>query len=76
MNRSEVEPQFNGQGDSLVEALESVRRMMGSASSDRPLFPPTLLYNEGWLLRLVLDWLARHSLQDHPLSLAAGCITN
>jgi len=27
------------------------------AAADDPRFPPTLLYNENWMLRLVLDWL-------------------
>jgi hypothetical protein len=35
-------------------------------------FPPTLLYNEGWFLRLVLDWFSRHDVQGHPLSFGAG----
>jgi hypothetical protein len=68
---SEVEPQFNNPEDRPAEALESVQSMLRSASSDQPLFPPTLLFNEGWLLRLVLNWFARHSVKDHPLSFAA-----
>lgn len=69
---SEIEPQFNNPDDSLAEALESVQSMLRSASSGQPLFPPTLLYNEGWLLRLVLNWFARHDVQDHPLSFAVN----
>lgn len=65
---SEVQPRFNNSEDSSTEALESVQSMLRSASSSRPLFPPTLLYNEGWLLRLVLDWFAKHSVEGHPLS--------
>ena len=31
--------------------------------------PPTELYSEGWLLRLVLDWFEAHrAANDHPLS--------
>lgn len=33
--------------------------------------PPTELYNEGWLLRLVLDWFSRHPETEHPLSVPA-----
>src|SRR5262249_51109438 len=35
-------------------------------------FPATIFYNEGWLLRLVLDWLAREDLTGHPLGFAAA----
>jgi hypothetical protein len=34
--------------------------------------PPTVLYNEGWMLRLVLDWLDRNRGGSHALSLMAG----
>jgi hypothetical protein len=34
--------------------------------------PPTELYNEGWMLRLVLDWLARHPGTNHMLAPASG----
>lgn len=33
-------------------------------------FPPTLLYNEGWLLRLVLDWFSTNAVGSHPLAFA------
>lgn len=36
---------------------------------ETPPFPPTLLYNEGWLLRIILDWFAKDSVPGHPLSL-------
>jgi hypothetical protein len=69
---SEENPRFNYTVDTPTKALESVQMMLRSSSSIQPHFPPTLLYNEGWLLRLVLDWFARHSVQDHALSFAAG----
>ena len=34
--------------------------------------PPTELYNEGWMLRLVLDWFASHSVESHVLSFSPG----
>jgi len=70
-NRSEAETPFNNAEDAPTEALKLMQMMLRSASSIQPHFPPTLLYNEGWLLRLVLDWFARHSVQDHALSFAA-----
>ncbi len=71
-NFSETESRFNNSEDAPTKALSSVQMMLRSASSNHPLFPPTLLYNEGWLLRLVLYWFASHSVQDHPLAFAAG----
>jgi hypothetical protein len=35
-------------------------------------YPPTTLYSEGWLLRLVLDWFSQSSIIDHPLSFSPG----
>jgi len=31
-------------------------------------FPPTILYNEGWLLRIILEWFSTSIISDHPLS--------
>lgn len=42
--------------------------LLASCTTDTPFFPPTLLYNEGWLVRLIVDWFAQHPLQHHPLS--------
>lgn len=30
--------------------------------------PPTLIYNEGWMLRLVLEWFSKNPNIEHPLS--------
>jgi len=35
---------------------------------ESPNFPPTILYNEGWLLRLLVDWFSTSEVSDHPLS--------
>lgn len=48
--------------------FERIRAMLESCATDLPLFPPTLLYNEGWMLRLVLDWFSTHNVPDHPLN--------
>ena len=37
-----------------------------------PLFPPTELYNEGWLLRLFLDWFSANQFENHPLCFSEG----
>ncbi len=48
--------------------IERICMMLESCATESSLFPPTLLYNEGWLLRLVLDWFSTHSVTEHPLN--------
>jgi hypothetical protein len=48
-------------------ALERIVGMLESCSTEEPKLPPTILYNEGWLLRLVLDWFSTHRVSDHAL---------
>jgi len=47
--------------------LDGLHRLIDAAESEPANFPPTLIYNEGWLLRLVLDWYSKHPLTDSPL---------
>jgi hypothetical protein len=47
--------------------LEGIHRLIDAVESQPANFPPTLLYNEGWMLRVVLDWYSRHKITDHPL---------
>lgn len=35
-------------------------------------FPPTDLYNEGWLLRVIINWFMQSQTQQHPISLFAN----
>lgn len=48
--------------------IERVSRILGQCSSDSTVLRPTELYNEGWMLRLVLDWFDRN--RDIPHKLA------
>lgn len=48
--------------------LDRITRMLHSCESESPFFPPTELYNEGWLLRIILDWFSKQRLDDHPLA--------
>lgn len=48
--------------------MERIQAMLTACDTDWPLFPPTDLYNEGWLLRLALDWFSRHDIADHRLA--------
>jgi hypothetical protein len=48
--------------------LPRILSLLETCTTDSPVLPPTLLYNEGWLLRLVLDWFSTHPIPNHPLS--------
>jgi len=54
--------------------IERIADMLRTCDGDSPSFPPTELYNESWLLRLVLDGFFRHGdgLPGHPLAFAEG----
>jgi hypothetical protein len=51
--------------------LERIQSILETCETDTPLLPRTELYNEGWLLRLVLDWYSAHHVPNHPLSFEA-----
>jgi hypothetical protein len=55
-----------------MQGYQRIVEMLRIAGTDHRLFPATLLYNEGWLLRLVLDWFANNSSGEHPLRFAPG----
>jgi hypothetical protein len=50
--------------------IERIKAMMEACEAGQPSFPPTVLFNENWLLRLVLDWFAGHGGDRYPLSLS------
>jgi hypothetical protein len=52
-----------------TNAISRVFGMLGRCGGQQPVLPPTELYNEGWMLRLVLDWFDKHREADHPLAL-------
>ncbi len=39
-------------------SIERIASLLSKCSALERHFPPTILYNEGWMLRLVLDWLS------------------
>lgn len=49
-------------------SLEIFGNLLSNFDPELPHFPPTILYNEGWLLRLVIDWFSESGVADHPLS--------
>ncbi len=48
--------------------LKSFLNLLPNIDHENPNFPPTILYNEGWLLRLIVDWFSASKITDHPLS--------
>ena len=40
--------------------------------TDDGVLPPSEVYNEGWMLRLILDWFSRQPPADHRLSFEKG----
>jgi hypothetical protein len=48
--------------------LKSFLNLLPNIDHENPNFPPTILYNEGWLLRLIIDWFSTSRISDHPLS--------
>jgi hypothetical protein len=58
--------------------LSRVCDLLAACGTVDGVMPPTVLYNEGWMLRLVLDWFARRpresdeSVGTHPLTFEPG----
>jgi hypothetical protein len=53
-------------------ALERITRMLDCCGTEEPFFPPTDLYNECWMLRLVLAWFSENPDADHPLAISGN----
>ena len=51
---------------------ERIRSMLDQADGPEPAFPPTVLFGEGWLLRVVIDWFTDHGGDRYPLSPMPG----
>lgn len=51
--------------------MQALRTLLDKFNPEQPAFPPTLLFNEGGLLRILLDWFSTHLVPDHPLNFTA-----
>ena len=51
-------------------SLARILPLIEAAKSDRPPFPRTEIFNETWLVRLVVDWFAQNGAPGFPLSFA------
>ena len=47
--------------------MEALFHLLGFTDLEDSPFPPTLLFNEGWLLRIILDWFSRNPVDDFVL---------
>jgi hypothetical protein len=52
--------------------LNKVQSLLESCSTAKACFPPTILYNEGWMLRLTLDFFSTLRIPNHILSVPEG----
>ena len=52
--------------------LETITGILNRCGLPDSVLPPTELYNEGWMLRLVLDWFDRNREINSPLAFAPG----
>ena len=55
-----------------MRAEDRVAEMLARCGSAAAVMPPTQLYNEGWMLRLALDWYARQPMSEAPLAFSLG----
>lgn len=65
---------MNHDTDNVINgnSVSRIFAMLGRCGGERPVLPPTELFNEGWMLRLVLDWFDRHPDADHALAFSHG----
>jgi hypothetical protein len=47
-----------------------INSLIESAASDTPSFPRTDIFNETWLVRLIVDWFANNNATNFPLTFA------
>ena len=52
--------------------FNQIMNMLRTCDTENGVLPPTEVYNESWMLRLILDWFSRQSTSDHQLSFEKG----
>lgn len=55
-----------------MKALKTINSILERCTSDVSSLPPTVLYNEGWMLRLLLEWFSQQPASGHPLDFTKG----
>ena len=56
----------------MVLIPNAIHALIEAADSEPHRFPPTLIYSEGWMLRLVLYWFQSHQAPGHVLNFHPG----
>ena len=46
--------------------------MLRDCDTENSVLPPTELYNEGWMLRVILNWFSKITTRNFPLSFIKG----
>ena len=49
-----------------------IKTMLEACEGGNPAFPPTVLFGEHWLLRVVIDWFEGHGGDRYPMSPSPG----
>ena len=52
--------------------FSQIIKMLQTCDTDQGVLPPSEVYNEDWMLRLILDWFSRQPASDHQLSFENG----
>jgi hypothetical protein len=52
--------------------FKQIIKMLQRCDTDQGVLPPTEVYNEGWMLRLILDWFSKQPASEHQLSFEKG----
>jgi len=55
----------------MEKGIERISKLLESAHTDAAVFPPTILYNEGWMLRIVLS-LQSEGIKCLPINFQPG----
>ena len=55
-----------------MPVISRIQEMLHLAEGHDRLFPATILFNEGWLLRLVLSWFSSAGANEQPISFGPG----
>jgi len=52
--------------------MARIAELLAKSTESSRVFPPTDLFNEGWMLRLTLDWFSRFPAVQHDLAFSPG----
>jgi len=56
----------------MTDPVDKIAGLLHKADSPASPIRPTDLYNEGWMLRLLLDWACENEPSTHPFTVMPG----